>query len=258
MPKPRPLAPHVQAAIARGAGLAAPAVAQPHAVLPVRTAAPHVQAAIGRTALPPAVQAKAATNPGTGSGAPPVAQPFKKIWDPVYSFLKTPVYSFSKTPVKQIDNSYGIIRGHGEVIPTVHLTNRLGKEESGSFDKNSKKIYLNENRSPRFRETTLEHELAHLTHSLSPNIDLNEPLDLLLSELTAKNRQAIKTLELFNEKDSPKTPDEKQLYREALLYQKDPHEFAALVFRRYAELYQARYFDINLTTLAKELLGDYK
>ncbi len=70
MPGPRPpLAPHVQAAIARGAGhpsgTTSPAAAQPRAIAPVRPLAPHVQAAVGRVAPPSAAQPKAATSPGT-------------------------------------------------------------------------------------------------------------------------------------------------------------------------------------------------
>jgi hypothetical protein len=78
MPGPQPLiAPHVQAAIARGAGhgagqaafaaSVAAAAVQPRTVAPVRPLAPHVQAALGRTS-PPAVQPKAATNPAASSG----------------------------------------------------------------------------------------------------------------------------------------------------------------------------------------------
>ncbi len=74
MPGPQPpLAPHVQAAIARGGaarGAGTPAAAQPRAILPVRPLAPHVQAAVGRAALPPAVQPKAAMNPGPTSAVP--------------------------------------------------------------------------------------------------------------------------------------------------------------------------------------------
>jgi hypothetical protein len=53
MPPPRPLAPHVQAALQRGA-------VQPRAVSPVRPLAPHVQAALGRTSPVHAAQLKAA------------------------------------------------------------------------------------------------------------------------------------------------------------------------------------------------------
>jgi hypothetical protein len=150
-------------------------------------------------------------------------------------------------------NSYGHIPGYGFLGRPHRKFQKLEPEHGGFYDQ-EKGIVVNKDHSKKSQESTYEHELAHLAHSKSPGINLNEPEDLLMSELVAKRREAIMTLKQYKEGEKGKTLDEELKIKEAEIYRQNPKEFHQLVIEKYARNYQKQFPEDNLKKVGAQIL----
>ncbi len=158
------------------------------------------------------------------------------------------------------DTSYGKGPWKTEIEKTPVEYKPLDWKEGGNYSSDDNKITLNEKHSPAAQESTLEHERAHAAHF--SYLDKNDPENLLISELVAKRREAIKTGNQINlgqlpkDAESAKTPEDQAKIKEHNIFKENPSEYSKLVLRQYAKHYQKRFFDTHLSKLADKIHTD--
>lgn len=166
----------------------------------------------------------------------------------------------SRSFLSKPDTSYGKGPWKTPIEKTPVEYKPLDWKEGGNYSPTENIITLNEKPSPAAQESTLEHEQAHVAHfSYLPPED---PENLLLSELVAKRREAIKTDNQINlgqlpkDAESAKTPEDQDKIKEHNIFKENPSKYSKLVLQKYAKHYQKRFFDTNLSKLADKIHTD--
>jgi len=194
---------------------------------------------------------------------------------PAYS-ATSPSSSSSHTGGPRPDTSYGLMPNGGGsdfTPPTPTLTSHGGRT-AGGYDFTNNTITIDRGLSNTARQIVREHETAHAAHAtylslatgdLSPADAENVAENLLLTELVAYQRQAIKTLALLDGGWDPVGRREGSMAASARLYRDNPAQFRRMVLMMYAGQYQNRFTGLNgtdgrpisLRRVAEDILARY-
>ena len=174
-------------------------------------------------------------------------QPMKKF----INFFSNLLYNQTKSYSKKIDIRYLF----DKIIykePEVYEVDKP-KGNMGSFNTYENIIKINKNLSSASKQFTFKHEKSHWSH-YQFNKDLyDDPVDILISEVVARNRECIATLEKLKKGWKPITGEDLANVKIAEMYLENPNKVRDMVLDHYAVEYQNKFLEINLKKIASEI-----